>query len=61
MWNLQCRLSWWLEDVACWLVKTSNRIYNHGHDAPFPQSLVHDAFCQKLRGYLDETYTKQEE
>lgn len=60
MWNLQCSIAWKLEDLACWLVKASNQLYNYGHDAPFPKQFVHDAFCQKLRSYLDEIYAEQE-
>lgn len=60
LFNVQCRLAWWLEDAACWLVRKSNQVYNYGHDAPFPPELVHDAFSQKLRAYLDENYAEQE-
>lgn len=54
IWNLQCRLSWWLEDLAVSIALFSNAVYNWRVErhARFPRSLLPEVFGQKIENAL---------
>ena len=60
LWDVQYLVSLKLEDIACWLLRLSNRVYNWriSKEAQFPEEFVIDAFKQKYEAYISEEQDK---